>query len=63
MPLIGSFGWGLTPGPDLDFWVRFYITMFPDTNAVFARNIIRILIGSNFVPIGPKILGHWAQTL
>ena len=62
MPLIGSFVWGLTPGQAWIFWSEF-MSRYSLTLVLYLSEIFAvILIESNFVPIGPKILGHWAQT-
>ena len=54
--IMGNLGGGLGNWADSDFRIRIYVVMFSNTNAV-------ILIGRNFVPIGQKILGNWAQTI
>ena len=56
-----SFGWSVTPGQTQIFWSDFMspcsLTLVLYLHEIFAV----ILIGSNFVLIGYKILRHWVQ--
>ena len=66
MGRISALNWVIWVGSDTctdpdfrsDFMSRCSLTLVLYLREIFAV----ILIGSNFVPIGPKILGHWAQT-